>query len=233
MALRRAIDEAASRHRCLPQGGRAAPLPRSPVLGDHRSHPRSRGHAAAGAACSSCSRPTLISTAPNDGPRSSPSSAPTSHSAEGEVAQLEAQAGRDDRVPAPSCASIRPRWSSCRPPTRRPSPATRSCSPSTRSCRRPRREIQSANEELATLSQELQDRNLKLGQSNDDLLNLLGSVKHSRGHGGPRPPRAPLHSRRGPALQPGARGRGPASSTSRIACRLPSWPGRSGTCSTP
>jgi two-component system CheB/CheR fusion protein len=37
-------------------------------------------------------------------------------------------------------------------------------------------EIQSANEELATLNQELQDRNLKLGQTNDDLLNLLGSV---------------------------------------------------------
>lgn len=37
-------------------------------------------------------------------------------------------------------------------------------------------EIQSANEELATLNQELQDRNLKLGQTNDDLLNLVGSV---------------------------------------------------------
>ena len=37
-------------------------------------------------------------------------------------------------------------------------------------------EIQSANEELATLNQELQDRNFKLGQTNDDLLNLLGSV---------------------------------------------------------
>src|SRR6185436_17684166 len=37
-------------------------------------------------------------------------------------------------------------------------------------------ELQSANEELATLNQELQDRNLKLGQTNDDLLNLLGSV---------------------------------------------------------
>jgi two-component system CheB/CheR fusion protein len=37
-------------------------------------------------------------------------------------------------------------------------------------------EIQSANEELATLNQELQERNLQLGQSNDDLVNLLGSV---------------------------------------------------------
>jgi two-component system CheB/CheR fusion protein len=37
-------------------------------------------------------------------------------------------------------------------------------------------EIQSANEELATLNEELQDRNLQLGQSNDDLLNLLSSV---------------------------------------------------------
>jgi two-component system, chemotaxis family, CheB/CheR fusion protein len=37
-------------------------------------------------------------------------------------------------------------------------------------------ELQSANEELVTLNQELQDRNLQLGQSNDDLLNLLSSV---------------------------------------------------------
>src|SRR4029079_5443916 len=37
-------------------------------------------------------------------------------------------------------------------------------------------EIQSANEELATLNEELQDRNLKLGQTHDALVKLLGSV---------------------------------------------------------
>ncbi|HEX7788606.1 MAG TPA: CheR family methyltransferase, partial [Methylomirabilota bacterium] len=38
-------------------------------------------------------------------------------------------------------------------------------------------EVQSSNEELATVNQELQNRNVELGQSNNDFINLLGSVQ--------------------------------------------------------
>ncbi|MEJ2672826.1 MAG: chemotaxis protein CheB [Deltaproteobacteria bacterium] len=37
-------------------------------------------------------------------------------------------------------------------------------------------ELQSANEELATVNEELENRNLELSQTNDDLINLLGSI---------------------------------------------------------
>ena len=66
-------------------------------------------------------------------------SAPTSHSAEGEVARLERKLEETTEYLHTVVREHQSALEQLQTTTRRPSPATRSCSPSTKSCRRPRR----------------------------------------------------------------------------------------------
>jgi len=63
-------------------------------------------------------------------------------------------------------------------------------------------ELQSANEELSTMNEEMQSRNEELGHVNNDLINLLASIKYPDRHAGKQSSHSSFHPHVGKSSEP-------------------------------
>ena len=63
-------------------------------------------------------------------------------------------------------------------------------------------ELQSANEELSTMNEEMQSRNEELGHVNNDLINLLASIKYPDRHAGKQSSYSSFHPHVGKSSEP-------------------------------